>query len=654
MRAVLVSFRLVEILGIALVIGGIGSAEAQAGLMAYWTFNDGSGTQLTDSSGRGNHGTLLPATNPPQWVPGHTGRPGDYALQFTGSSVRNDGNSPYVYLGNLPDLTITGDQTISMWLYPTDASVRRNPYAKAYGGSGSLTQETSRYVTYYYGTAGGNASPYQGVGSGAPLNLNQWNHIAVVRDLTNNQIRWYVNGVRTSTTTPAYNPATADNLDAYIGRGYEYNYHGRIDETAIFNHALSEWQIKAIAADQLSPATIAHFQSIRQDWLEGWLYRQPIVIKKDAVQANLTGFPVPIKLTDPNNKLFSLGQSAQGYDIVFTAADGKTLLPFEIERFSKDPGSEQLYAWVKGDLSAAQDTVIYMYYGGPAVGHLINNPQDTWDSNFRIVQHMEESAGATTFTDSTSQNRHMTADSNGATAGQPGIFYQAVSLGGYANPQYLRATGDSVPATSSLTIEGWAKITDDNSNQNQYPFSINARAAIRTMIGGTPNFGYIWQYSDNSLAGWNSGQNLVVGDDKWHYMVQVYDASAGQYGTMYLYLDGQLINTTALTKPLTANSTYYVGTWSDTYGWVPGTFDEFRISDLARSAAWIRANWLLLNDPQTYLLFGAQQYVPEPATGKLALLALVGLAGLLCRQKARRLFAAARTGPDSLTSEPHC
>jgi hypothetical protein len=37
--------------------------------MAYWTFNDGSGTQLTDSSGRGNHGTLLPATNPPQWVP---------------------------------------------------------------------------------------------------------------------------------------------------------------------------------------------------------------------------------------------------------------------------------------------------------------------------------------------------------------------------------------------------------------------------------------------------------------------------------------------------------------------------------------------------------------------------------------------------------
>ena len=131
----------------------------------------------------------------------------------------------------------------------------------------------------------------------------------------------------------------------------------------------------------------------------------------------------------------------------------------------------------------------------------------------------------------------------------------------------------------------------------------------------------------------------MVGDDKWHYMVQVYDASAGQYGTMYLYLDGQLINTTALSTSLTANSTYYVGTWAAGYGWVPGTFDEFRISDLARSGAWIRANWLLLNDPQTYLLFGAQQHVPEPATGTLAFLALVGLAGLVWRQKSPRLAA---------------
>ena len=638
MQAIIHAVRPVMLVGMVLGMGVICSTEAQAALMAYWTFDDGTGTTLTDNSGRGNNGTLS-GTTLPQWVAGHSGRPGDYALQFTGSPVRNDPNSPHVYLGNLLDLTITGDQTISMWVYPTDFSVRRNPYAKAYGGSGTLTQETSGQITYYYGTAGGNASPYQGVGSGTALTPNQWNHIAVVRDLTNNQIRWYVNGVRTATVTASYNPAAADNLPAYIGRGYEYNYQGRIDETAIFNEALQEVHVKAIASGELSPLTMMHYRSIRQDWLEGWGYRQPIVIKKDAAQTNLTGFPVPIKLTDPSNKVFAMSQSPQGYDIVFTAADGKTVLPFELEYFSKEPGSEQLYAWVKTNLSSTEDTTIYMYYGGPGKVNL--SYKETWDTNFRIVQHMEESAGATTFTDSTSRNRNMTAP-NGATAGDPGVFYQAVSLGGYANPQYLRATGDSVPGTSSLTIEGWAKIIDDDSNQNQYPFAISFRAAVRSMISGSPRFGFIWRYSDGTSGEWNTSPSLNVADGKWHYMVQVYDASQQK---MYLYLDGQLISPAMdVTKTLASSNDYYVGTWESGYGWVAGTFDEFRISDLARSPAWIRANWLLMTAPESYLLFGAQQYVPEPATGSLALLALAGLVGLIWRKKAHSSFQEQETG----------
>lgn len=127
-------------------------------------------------------------------------------------------------------------------------------------------------------------------------------------------------------------------------------------------------------------------------------------------------------------------------------------------------------------------------------------------------------------------------------------------------------------------------------------------------------------------------------------MVQVYDATQQK---MYLYLDGQLISPAMdVTKTLASNNDYYVGAWVSSYGWVPGTFDEFRISDLARSPAWIRANWLLLSDPEMYLLFGAQQfYVPEPATGSLALLALVGLASFIWR---KNLLRVAGNDPSSL------
>ena len=50
----------------------------------------------------------------------------NYALDF-------DGSNDYVALGNPAQLQITGDMTIEMWLKPDNFSVRRNPYAKAYG-----------------------------------------------------------------------------------------------------------------------------------------------------------------------------------------------------------------------------------------------------------------------------------------------------------------------------------------------------------------------------------------------------------------------------------------------------------------------------------------------------------------------------------------
>ncbi len=619
------------LVGIGLGIACLWSVKAEAALMAYWTFDQGTGTQLTDSSGRGNHGTLA-GTTLPQWVAGHTGRAGDWALYFSGSTAQNDANAPHVFLGNLPDLTITGDQTISMWLYPTDFTYRQNPYAKAYGGTGTITQEpttwgTPKSLDYYYGTAGSNSSPYQSVssGSGGILIANQWNHIALVRDFTNNQIRWFVNGVCTNVVTPAYSSAAADNLDAYIGRGYERNYWGRIDDMAIFNHALPDVQVKAIASGELSPGTIGHYQTIRKDWLEGWLYRQPITISKNANQANLTGFPIPIQLTDSNNPLFAMANSPVGNDIIFTGADGKTVLPFEIESFSKASGSESLYAWVKTNLSSTEDTVIYMYYGGPSSVPL--SYKETWDSNFRIVQHMEETQAP--YTDSTSKNRNMLTGTNGAGTGT-GIFGTGVTLGGYANPQYLVATGDSIPAASSFTIEGWAKITDDASTQNQYFFSIYNRAAPRAMVGGTPRLGMHWEYSVGGGRDWNSDPYINLADGNWHYVVQVYDASVNK---MYLYQDGSLLATADVSGALSTGTTYYVGTWESGYGYLPGTFDEFRVSDVARSADWILANWNLIKNSQKFLQFGAQQYVPEPSTWSLAFLAFVGFGGLIWRKK---------------------
>jgi hypothetical protein len=188
---------------------------------------------LEDSSGNGNDGD-----------PDGSAYNKPYPKGARGLSRSFDGTGGVIKLGNPSSLQITGSQTIDMWLYPNDFSARRNPYAKAYGGEGTITQETNGTLNYYYGTAGGNATPYQNFNSNKSLNINSWNHIAIVRDLTAMKLYWYIDGKLTNTTTASYASATASTLEAFIGNGYTTFYSGYIDEVRISNTARSADEIR--------------------------------------------------------------------------------------------------------------------------------------------------------------------------------------------------------------------------------------------------------------------------------------------------------------------------------------------------------------------------------------------------------------------------
>ncbi len=169
------------------------------------------------------------------------------ALQSWGSeglSLSLDGSGDFVELGNPAALQITGDQTIEMWLYPTSFSARRNPWAKAYGGEGTITLETNGTLNYYYGTNGGNGSPYQGFTMTDPIPLNEWTHLALVRDLSNMTLRWYKNGELVNEAGAQYNNAASGGLPAYIGRGYVNDFAGYIDELRIWSVARSQTEVQ--------------------------------------------------------------------------------------------------------------------------------------------------------------------------------------------------------------------------------------------------------------------------------------------------------------------------------------------------------------------------------------------------------------------------
>ena len=86
----------------------VGTAHAQiGGLVASYSFEEGSGTETADSTGNGNVGILVG----PTWTSkGKSGR----ALQF-------DGRHNFVDLSDRSGLEIKGSMSIGAWIYSTGA-----------------------------------------------------------------------------------------------------------------------------------------------------------------------------------------------------------------------------------------------------------------------------------------------------------------------------------------------------------------------------------------------------------------------------------------------------------------------------------------------------------------------------------------------------
>ena len=85
----------------ALVAGFVNNAAAE--LVGHWRFDEGTGDTANDSSGYGNHGTLIDSV---QWDVGQIG-----------GAVKFDGTPGYVQIPHGDNLKLInqGDFTITMW-----------------------------------------------------------------------------------------------------------------------------------------------------------------------------------------------------------------------------------------------------------------------------------------------------------------------------------------------------------------------------------------------------------------------------------------------------------------------------------------------------------------------------------------------------------
>jgi len=184
------------------------------------------------------------------------------------------------------------------------------------------------------------------------------------------------------------------------------------------------------------------------DWWDcNWSYCKKITIDHTKVESDQTNYPVLIR-RDTDTDLATHAQN-DGDDIAFVNQYNTTQYSHEIEEYNGATG--ELTAWVKvTSVSSSEDTILYMYYGNPTCSNQ-QNVTDTWDSNFKMVQHLNESSG--TLLDSTSNNNDGT---------NTGATYNTSSQidGGYdfdGNDDINTGNDSSLNITSSITLEGWVK-----------------------------------------------------------------------------------------------------------------------------------------------------------------------------------------------------
>lgn len=345
-----------------------------------------------------------------------------------------------------------------------------------------------------------------------------------------------------------------------------------------------------------------------------WNYRKAIQIQASQVVGDQSDFTVMFRAIDSD--LASYAQ-ADGDDIVFALEDG-TKLDHELERYDGNTG--ELVAWIRiPTLPASANSSFYLYYGNPSAGNQ-ESPAGTWDNDFQMVHHLEESGDRqTTLEDSTANlnngdllgqgNNYPTYLNNGIVAGaraHPGQF-----ANGQSEDPAVRFFDFGDPGLStSFTAEAWARVSGNQSGSDHHPILwkgnvIGWGANYFFRIAVRQNNGITWGVTCGNTEAWFDGGSASTG---WAHYAISFDGT-----TTRAYINGQQVASDNDCAGRTLNVTSQP--YRSGYGIVQGNgetilngdVDEVRISSLPRSGGWLRTHYNNLSDPGAFFVVGNEE-----------------------------------------------
>jgi hypothetical protein len=357
----------------------------------------------------------------------------------------------------------------------------------------------------------------------------------------------------------------------------------------------------AVAAGSAIVASPTFDVTADTNWYDNnWRYRKTVSLDGTNFCTTVNAFPVPVTLTGDAD--LQADARADGFDILFTADDGLTKLPHEIETFTKASGD--LVAWVKLDIVSGMNQTLYMYYGNAGATDQ-QDKANVWDANFVGIWHLDESGNGTAdeFEDSSGTGNHGQGGSGDSgrtpaqiTSGQIGNAQDFDGIDNFIDVGTMGSFGSTL-VNASVTL--WLRTTQTTKSQVFGTVSDGTSTLMIFSINMKENTAEVEDSLRPNIrdedAVETKGDVIVptFNDGTWHMVTIVYKNSSD----IDLYFDGVEQTFNVLNGGPTDNMAdfqYGLLIGANNQRGTPTNFtdvdiDEFRISNIARSADWIQA-----------------------------------------------------------------
>jgi hypothetical protein len=496
-----------------------------------WPCGETSGSVVYDSSGHGHDGNIIDATriNDP----------------VRGQCLKFDGTNDYVSVPDDPNLNITGEITISAWIYLESGGDSAQGIVTKTVDNGAFDNPFDfRTANGYLTLVRADEEGHDYVYSTQQVPINRWHHVLVRVD-RNNFPDFYIDGVVTGKTVTSFTRTpTANTNPVLIGKRDDgLFFKGFIDDVLIYNRALSDTEIKELYWGSLSykasvPNPADNQIGVGTDVVLSWIPGNRAITHDLYFGTDFN------EVNDATTTYYTV--DANHWDVNIYNSNG---LAFNTTYYWRIDEITASSAITKGDVWAFQTVV---------------------EPNLVNWWKFDEASGPTAYDSAGTNNGTIT----GATHTTEGKINSALIFNGSSN--YVNC-GSGPSNHDNITVSVWMKTSTQG-----------ALVSNRGSSGGYGTwytlFSNVIEIGDNTQGGYKylyfDTNDTNTLDNAWHHIVYTKNGTDHK-----IYVDGSLNQQFTSNSDISWSQPTYIGRrWNSSGGWFNGKIDDVRIYDRALSA----------------------------------------------------------------------